>query len=151
MQDSTPGSSLRLNPSTMPPVHSRASTAWRTSKDVRASAGVLALLWFGALLLAGVGARATYGEWPGVYDWLIVTPFLTLFAMPAGLLDLLGLPYNGGSAMLGSVFLAFWAVMLVLHVLALLTGSRAYVAAIAVLLAPAAWNWAVHSVALMGI
>jgi hypothetical protein len=135
----------------MRPLHPRASNAWRTLSDVRASAGVLAAVWCGALLLAGVGFRATYGEWPGVYDWLVVTPLLTLFAIPAGLLHLFGLPFDGGSVMLGSVFLAFWAVMLVLHVLALLTGSRAYVAAIAVLLVPAAWKWAVHAVGLMGI
>jgi hypothetical protein len=112
---------------------------------------VLGLLWSGALLLAGVGARITHGEWPGVYDWLVVTSLLALLAMPAGLLDLLGLPFHGESAMLLSAFFVFWAVMLVLHVLALLTGSRAYVAAIAALLAPAAWNWAVHAIGMMGI
>jgi hypothetical protein len=117
----------------------------------RATWTLLAAVWTGALLLAGLGVRARYGEWPGVVDWLVVTPLLTLFAMPAGLLDLLGLPYGGGTAMLHATFLALWAVMLVLHVLALLTGRRVYVALIAILLAPAAWNWAVHAVGLMGI
>ncbi|HEU4881236.1 MAG TPA: hypothetical protein VFT45_03295 [Longimicrobium sp.] len=125
--------------------------AARDPLSPRAALALLAAMWAGALLLAGVGVRVTYGEWPGVYDWLVVTPLLTLFAMPTGLLDLFGLPYHGGSAMLHSVFLAFWAVMLVLHVLAVLTGRRVYVAAIAVLLAPAAWNWAVHASGLMGI
>lgn len=117
----------------------------------RAMLALLAATWLGALLLAGVGARATHGEWPGVYDWLVVTPLLTLFAMPSGLLDLFGLPYDGGSGVLHSMFFAFWGVMLVLHVLPLLTGSRAYLAAIAPLLALAAWKWAVHAGGLMGI
>jgi hypothetical protein len=66
-------------------------------------------------------------------------------------LDLSGLPYDGGSALLHAAFLAFWGVMLVLHVLALRTGRGAYAAAIAALLALAAWNWSVHAVGLMGI
>ena len=112
---------------------------------------LLAAAWSAALLLAGVGARATHGEWPGVYDWVMVTPLLTLFAMPSGLLDLFGLPYHGGSALLHAAFFGFWIVMLVLHVLALRTGRRAYAAAIAAILAPAAWKWAVHAGGLMGI
>jgi hypothetical protein len=117
----------------------------------RAMRTLLAAMWFGALLLAGVGARVTHGEWPGVYDWLVITPLLTLFAMLSGLLDLFGLPYDGGSALLHAAFFAFWGVMLVLHVLALLTGRRAYLVAIAAILAPAAWKWAVHAGGLIGI
>jgi hypothetical protein len=117
----------------------------------RAMLKLLAAVWVGALLLAGVGARAEYGEWPDVYDWLVVTPLLTVFAMPAGLLDLSGLPYHGGTAALHSAFFTFWFVMLVLHAGALRTGRRTYVAAIVAFLVPAAWKWAVHAVGLMGI
>lgn len=134
--------------------HTRARDDRRATRDflsARAAAAALAGLWLAALLLAGGGARVSHGEWPGVYDWLMVTPLLTLLAMPTGLLDLFGLPYHGGSALLLLVGLVFWSVMLVLHVLALLTGRRVYVALIAAVLAPAAWNWAVHASGLMGI
>jgi len=104
-------------------------------------------VWAAALLLAGVAIWVRYGAWLSPGEWLGWTPFLAFVALPWGLFDLLGME----SPPLLLSFLVFWGVMIPLHVMAILESRRAYVAIIAVLLAPAAWNWAITAMAMVGI
>jgi hypothetical protein len=104
-------------------------------------------VWAAALLLAGVAIWVRYGEWLSPWEWLGLTPLLAFVALPWGLFNLLGME----SPPLFLSFLVFWGVMIPLHVMAILESRRAYIPIIAVLLAPAAWNWAITAMAMVGI
>jgi|GEM_PF-6848802 len=118
---------------------------------LRFAVGALAGVWFAALLLAGVGFRVEYGQWPGVVDWFLVTPLVALFALPMALVQQLGMDFQGGSPALLPLFFGFWSLLIVLHSLALVTRRRPYFAMVAAVLALPAWKWAVYAVGLMGV
>jgi hypothetical protein len=107
-------------------------------------------LWGAALVLAGVAIRVRYGDWLSAGEWLAWTPVFAFVALPWGLLDLIGIDLVGSRLLLPSL-LVFWGVMIPLHVWTILTGEGKYVAIIAILLAPAAWNWAITAMAMVGI
>jgi hypothetical protein len=122
-----------------------------TVLEPRAMLVLLLALWCAALLVAGIGFRATYGEWPGVADWLSATLLLAVFALPASVGTLFGMPLGPWTGAAFLLWLGFWSLTGVLHAAALLTGRRRYAALLAAVLLPAAWLWTVHAAGMMGI
>jgi hypothetical protein len=108
-------------------------------------------VWCAAWLVAGVGFRAEAGVWPEAGDWLLATPLLSVLALPIALGQLIGLPFLEPGGLDKLQWLAFWSVLGGLHVAALLTGRRRFVALAAAVLLPASWHWTLMAVGLMGI
>lgn len=123
----------------------------REALSRRAVLVLLLTLWCVALLVAGVGCWATYGEWCGAGDWPGSTLLLAVIALPGSLGTLFGIPL-GPITRAGVVLWAvFWSLAIVLQAMALITGRRRYLALLATLLLPASWLWTVYAAGLMGI
>lgn len=134
---------LRINP------HGRARAYEREYEGrprVAQLMGAMFGVWCGALVLASVGFRVKMGQWPTFEEGALLPLAYGLIALPASAGCLFGPNLVGGAVML-----LFWPVMLGLHAGAMYHRRWRYVAIVAALLVPAAWNWTIQAVAMMWI
>lgn len=106
-------------------------------------------IWIVALVVAAVGYRAASGDWPGIGGGVLLPLAYGVVALPAGLVSTL-VPAGLGLIAF-PLGLLFWPLVLGLQVAACYRRRWRFLAPVGLLVALAAWNWAVIAHAMMSI
>lgn len=118
--------------------------------SVRTLLLALSGMWIAALAIGAAGFRVRFGMWPGTLDAAVWAPlFHAPLALPSGLLRTVGGAGLGWMAIVLAA--AFWPAVLGLQFAAVYRQRWGYAAAVAPLVALAAWRWTVEAVALVGL